>query len=35
VTEDKGFQDMAKRYLTVNTLPEPPMTQMELFDQPS
>lgn len=35
VTEDGGFQDMAKQYLTVISLPEPPMTQMELFDQQS
>ena len=35
MTEDGGFQDLAKRYMTVIPLPDPPMTQMELFDQPS
>ena len=35
VTEDSGFKDMARHYLTVIELPDPPMTQMELFNQQS
>ena len=35
MTEDVGFKEMARKYLKVIELPEPPMTQMEMFDQQS